>query len=270
MIIIGELINASRKKVAEAIQTQDVEAIQSLAVSQAERGADFIDVNAGVFGDKEKASLKWLVQVVQDCVDKPCCIDSPNPHAIEDALAGHKGVPMINSISLEQRRYEDMLSLLKGGECKIIALCTSDSGAPKLAEERVETARELVEKLVHNKFSPQNIYVDPMVQAISTSSDHGASFLASVRKIKASLGVNTVCGLSNISFGLPERKHINRTFMAMAIAMGLDAAIVDPLDKKMMATIITAGTLAGNDNYCRQFLQAYREGLIGEANAGRN
>jgi 5-methyltetrahydrofolate--homocysteine methyltransferase len=260
MIIVGELINASRKKIAEAIESQDTAAIQAIAKDQYENGANYIDVNAGVFVGKEPEYLQWLTSTVQAAVEAPCCIDSPDPKAIEAALAVHKGTPMINSISMEKERYDALLPIVAGTDFKVVALCMSDKGMPQTTDERLAIAEELVNNLVKNKVPVENIYVDPLVQPISTNDSFGVEFLNSVERIlKTFPGIHTVCGLSNISYGLPERKFLNQTFMVMAIAKGLDGAIVNPLDKKMMASIIAAEALAGNDEWCSAYLSAYRE-----------
>lgn len=259
MIIVGELINASRKKIAAAIENKNTEAIQTIAQDQHAHGADYIDVNAGVFVDKEVDFLNWLVSTVQESSDVPCCIDSPNPEAIEAALAVHKGTPMINSISLEKERYEALLPVVSNTNFKVVALCMSDKGMPQTVDERLAIADALVNNLVKRNVPLENIYVDPLVQPISTKSSFGVEFLNSINVImKTFPGVHTICGLSNISYGLPERKYLNQTFMVMAILKGVDGAIVDPLDKKMMAAIIAAQTLAGKDEWCSNFLAAYR------------
>lgn len=260
MIIIGELINASRKQIAPAIENKDTDTIQKIAKDERENGADFIDVNAGVFVGKESDYLKWLVTTVQETVEAPCCIDSPDPKAIETALSVHKGIPMINSISLEKERYEALLPVVSGTECKVVALCMSDKGMPETTDDRVSIADELINNLLKNNVPLDNIYVDPLVQPVSTKDSYGIEFLNAIEKIINKFpGVHTICGLSNISFGLPERKFLNQTFMVMAIAKGLDAAIVNPLDKGMMAKIVAAETLAGKDEYCSQYLQAWRD-----------
>lgn len=260
MIIVGELINASRKKIASAIENKDTEVIQTIAKDQHEHGANYIDVNAGVFVGKEPEYLQWLTATVQAAVDTPCCIDSPDPKAIESALTVHKGTPMINSISLEKERYEALLPIVAGTDFKVVALCMSDKGMPQTTDERMGIADELVNSLVKNNVPVENIYVDPLVQPVSTNDTFGVEFLNSIEILmKTFPGIHSVCGLSNISFGLPERKFLNQTFMVMAIARGLDGAIVDPLDKKMMANIIAAEALAGNDEWCSAYLAAYRE-----------
>lgn len=263
MLIVGELINASRKAIASAIDSKDKGGIQKIAKDQKEAGAHYIDVNAGAFVGKEVEYLKWLVTTVQEATDNPCCIDSPDPKAVEAALSVHKGTAMINSISLEKERYDAMLPILTGTECKVVALCMSDKGMPETADERVKIAEELVDNLVDRGIPLENIYVDPLVQPISTNDVFGMEFLNATEQIMNHFpGIHTICGLSNISYGLPERKLMNQIFMVMAIAKGLDSTIVNPLDRKMMASIIAAEALAGRDEFCSEYLRAYRAKML--------
>lgn len=263
MIIIGELINASRKAIKAAIEAQDAAAIQQVAKDQAEAGADYIDVNAGVFVGKEPEYLKWLVETVQAAVDKPCAIDSPDPAAVEAALAVHQGTPMINSISLEKERYDKLMPIIAGTDMKVIALCMSDKGMPKTVDDRMQIADELVNGLLKNNVKVENIFVDPLVQPVSVENTFGVEFINAIEKLVAAYpGIHTACGLSNISYGLPARKFMNQTFMTMAIAKGLDGAIINPLDRRMMANIIAAEALAGKDNFCMNYLKAFRAGMF--------
>ncbi|MEJ2476389.1 MAG: dihydropteroate synthase, partial [Desulfobacterales bacterium] len=207
MFIIGELINASRKTIKAAIEAKDAAAIQKVARNQAEAGADYIDVNAGVFVGKEPECLKWLVETVQAVTDKPCAIDSPDPVAVEAALAVHRGIPMINSISLEKERYEKLMPIIAGTDLKVIALCMSDAGMPKTVEDRMKIADELVGGLTENNIPVENIYVDPLVQPLSVNESFGIEFVNAIERIVTTFpGIHTACGLSNISYGLPARK----------------------------------------------------------------
>jgi len=259
MLIVGELINASRKAIGEAIRVQDAEAVKKVAIDQRDAGANFIDVNAGIFVGKESEYLQWLVKTVQEVVDVPCCLDSPDPVAIQAALSVHKGAAMINSISLEKVRYDTLLPVIAGTDLKVIALCMSDEGMPETTQQRLKIADRLINGLVQNNVPIGNIYVDPLVQPVATNKDFGAEFLNAVEAIsKEFKGVHTMCGLSNISYGLPNRKFINQAFAIMAIAKGLDGLIINPLDKRMMASLITAETLIGRDDYCGNYLRAYR------------
>ncbi|MCE5242156.1 MAG: methyltetrahydrofolate cobalamin methyltransferase [Syntrophobacteraceae bacterium] len=261
MVIVGELINASRKSVAGFIEAQDAGAIQELARKEFEAGAQYIDVNAGTFVGRESHYLKWLVTVVQEAVNAPCCIDSPDPDAIEAGLSVHRGAPMINSISLEKGRYDRLLPMVAGTDFKVVALCMSDEGMPETVDDRMAIADKLVNGLLRSNVKMENIYVDPLVQPLSVNKEFGREFLNSIEKITAAFpGIHTMCGLSNISYGLPNRKFLNQAFVVMAIGKGLDGAIVNPLDRRMMANIIAAEALAGRDDYCMNYLKGHRAG----------
>lgn len=263
MQIVGELINASRKKIRDNIKEKNKESIVEVATQQYDAGATFIDVNAGIFVGQESDYVKWLVKTVQEKLDVPCCIDSPDPKVIEEAIKVHNGTPMINSISLESERYNNILPLLKGSDAKIIALCMSDEGMPYTKDERMKIADKLVNSLVSNNVAIENIYVDPLVHPIGSGDNLGMEFLNSIEAIhKEYKGINTICGLSNISYGIPNRQIANQAFMIMAIAKGLNSAIMNPLDKKMMANIVTAEMLVGKDQFCEKYMNAYRNGLF--------
>jgi 5-methyltetrahydrofolate--homocysteine methyltransferase len=166
---------------------------------------------------------------------------------------------MINSISLEKERYDQLLPILAGTDLKVVALCMSDEGMPQTADERLTIAEKLIQGLVKNNIPIENIYVDPLVQPVSTSDTFGIEFLKAIDLIATTFkGVHTICGLSNISYGLPVRKFLNQVFMVMAIASGLDGVIINPLDRQMMANIIAAQTLMGKDEFCGEYINAYR------------
>jgi len=266
MILVGELINASRKPVAEALKTTDREAVAQLAQEQTKAGADFIDVNAGLSEEREAELLRWLVETVQSRVETPCSLDSPNPKAIEAALAVHRGTPpMINSISLEKERWDRLLPILQGTALKVVALCMSDEGMPETCDQRLTIAEGLIEGLAGAGIPLENIFLDPLVQPVSTNTSYGRAFLEAVEGIMTRWpGVHTICGMSNVSFGLPERKRINEVFLVMALCRGLDAAILNPLDRRTMAGLVTAEMLAGRDDFCARYLEAYRAGLLSE------
>lgn len=260
MLIVGELINASRKTIAGAIEAQDAGFIKKVAQEEYEAGAGYIDVNAGIYLDKEADYIEWLIKNVQEVVDAPCCIDSPDPRVIERGLAVHKGKAMINSISLEKERFDALLPIVRGSDLKIVALCMSDEGMPETAEERLIIADKLINLLLQNNIALDNIYVDPLVQPISTKSSFGYEFLIAVEEIMTRFkGVHTICGLSNISYGLPVRKVLNQTCAVMAVAKGLDSLIVNPLDKQMIAGLLAAEAVIGKDDYCVNYLKAYRQ-----------
>jgi cobalamin-dependent methionine synthase I len=235
-----------------------------VAREQAEAGAHYIDVNAGTFLDKEVGYLCWLVETVQNAVDLPLCLDSPNPEALAEAIKHHKSEPMINSISLEKERYEALLPVVTGRPCRVVALCMAETSMPTTVEERVEVGAELINKLTNRGIPLEKIYLDPLVQPISVDTGMGTAVLGAIQKIMNDFpGVNTICGLSNISFGLPMRKVINRNFLALCMASGLSAAILDPTDQQLMATLLSTDMLLGRDEYCENFIEGYQSGRIG-------
>ena len=265
MLVVGEQINTSRKSIAAAVKAQDVDFISEVARHQAEAGAHYIDVNAGTFLDAEVDYLCWLVEVVQKAVDLPLCLDSPNPKALAEAIKHHRGEPMINSISLEKERFEALLPVVTGKPCRIVALCMAETSMPNTVEERVEVGAELISRLTNAGIPVEKIYLDPLVQPVSVDTGMGMAVLGAIHKITKDFpGANTICGLSNISFGLPMRKVINRNFLALCMASGLSAAILDPTDKHLMATLVSVEMILGRDEYCGSFIEAYQSGRIGE------
>jgi len=263
MIIVGEKINTSRKRVAQAVEERDVDYIAKMARDQAEAGANYIDVNAGTFLDQEVESLCWLVEVVQERVDLPLCLDSPNPKALSAAIKHHKGEPMVNSISLEKDRYEELLPVVTSSPCQIVALCMAETSMPSSVDERVQVGAELIGRLTKEGILLENIYLDPLVQPVSVDTQMGTAVLGAIEKIMQEYpGVNTICGLSNISFGLPMRQLINRNFLALCMMSGLSAAILDPTDTQLMATLLSVEMLLGRDEYCGSFIEAYQAGRI--------
>ena len=265
MIIIGEKINTSRKSIEEAVRKRDTAFITRVARDQSEAGAHYIDVNAGTFLDQEVDCLCWLVETVQREVSLPLSLDSPNPRALAEAIKRHKGEPMINSISLEEDRFRSLLPVITSQPCHVVALCMGQTSMPTTTEEKVQAGSELIEKLTGEGIPLEKIYVDPLVQPVSVDISMGLATLEAIYKImKVFPGINTVCGLSNISFGLPERSLINRNFLALCAAYDLSAAILDPTDKQLMATLLAIEMLLGRDEYCENFIEAYQSGRISE------
>jgi cobalamin-dependent methionine synthase I len=263
MLIVGENINTSRKRIGEAVEKQDAQFIAQVAKNQADAGAHFIDVNAGTFVNRETEYLCWLVKTVQDAVDLPLCLDSPSPKALSEAIKHHRGEPMINSISLEEDRFQGLLPVITSQPCKVVALCMAQTSMPTTTDERVAVAAELIEKLTNAGVALEDIYVDPLVQPVSVDVNMGNAVLEAIQRIMETFpGVHTICGLSNISYGLPLRKLVNRNFLALATARGLSAAILDPTDKRLMATLLSTRMILGKDEYCGDFIDAYQNGII--------
>ncbi len=263
MIVVGEKINTSRKSIAEAVEKRDVDFIVKVAQAQVDAGATYIDVNAGTLLEEEIDALCWLVQTVQGAIDIPLSLDSPNPAALAEAIKLHNGEPMINSISLEKDRLDALLPIVTLQPCAVVALCMAETSMPTTTEERVEVGSELIDKLTDSGVMLEKIYVDPLVQPVSVDTNMGVATLGAIDQIMGKyVGVNTICGLSNISYGLPERKLINRNFLALAIAHGLNSAILDPTDNLIMATMYTVEMLMGKDEYCGNYIDAYEKGII--------
>jgi len=264
MIVVGERINTSRKSIQKAVEERDADFIRAEALKQAEAGADFLDVNAGSNVRTESADLKWLMEVVQDAVEVPLCIDSPNPQVLEEAIALHRnGTPMINSITAEQERMEALIPLLKETDALVVALCMGGSGMPSNAQERLDAARTILERLSSTGIARERIYFDPVICPISTSPEAAGAALETVRTISTEFeGCHTICGLSNISFGLPKRTHINRSFLALMLNAGLDSVIMDPTEPMMMATLYATNAILGRDEFCLEYISAAREGKL--------
>jgi len=266
MLIVGERINTSRKVKGEpvvenAARNRDAEYFIDLARKQCEAGAKYIDVNAGTLLDGEPEALEWLVETVQGELDVPLSLDSPNPVAIERALKVHKGQAMINSITAEQERYDKILPFVKEYETKVIALSMGDAGIPSDSEGRISVAKELIGKLIADGVKPENIYSDPLVYPVATGPQYGLAVLDTIRTVKSEFpDVQTIAGVSNVSHGLPSRKFLNQAFAVMCMTAGLDAAIIDPLDRQLMALVYAAEALRGRDEFCAEYLSAARAG----------
>lgn len=263
MLIVGERINSTRESIAKAIREQDSAFIQDEARQQAEAGADYLDVNAGAFLGEEMKYLTWLVNIVQDVTDKPLCLDTSSAESLAAALKLCKVKPMISSISGEKKRYDSFLPIVKNSGYKVIALCVDDSGIPHTTDARVQVADRLIGSLVAEGVAPDDIYTDVVAQAVSTDDKAGGVTFETIRRVNAAHpGVHTILGLSNVSFGLPNRRLINQNFMSMCMSAGLDAVIADPKDKKLIANIFAANLLMGKDRHGMNYIRAFRAGKL--------
>jgi 5-methyltetrahydrofolate--homocysteine methyltransferase len=265
MIIVGEQINTSRKSIAEAVEKRNASYIVKVARDQVEAGAHYVDVNAGTFLEQETECLCWLVETVQSGLDLPLCLDSPNPRALAEAIKRHKGEPIINSISLEAERFRALLPVVASQPCQVVALCMAEMSMPTTVEDRVQVGGELINRLTDAGIPLEKIYVDPLIQPISVDTKMGLAALGAIAGIMNDFpGVNTICGLSNISFGLPARRLINRSFLSLCVSHGLSAVILDPTDKQLMATLLSVEMLLNRDEYCDGFITAYQAGRIAD------
>lgn len=264
MIIIGEKINGTIPRVKKAIEEKNEEFIRDLALKQTEAGADYIDVCAGTAPEIEVNTLKWLMDIIQDVVDKPLCIDSPNPRSIEAVFKYAKKPGLVNSVSEEGDKCEVIYSLIQGTDWQVIALTCDNKGIPSDVQTRVDLTKVLVEKADKYGITPDKIHIDPLVMALSTDNQSLLKFVETMKAIKAMYPtIKVTSGLSNISFGMPLRKIVNQNFLTIAVYEGMDSAIMDPCNRDMMATLLATEALLGRDRFCRKFSNAYRKGKIG-------
>lgn len=267
MLVIGENINASTRSVAEAIVNRDREFLESLAKAEAAAGVDFIDVNTGTgYGspEQEMATMEWLVEVVQRVTGKPLVIDSESPHIIEAALRKYHGIsPIINSVNAEPERLASIGSLAMEHQAWLVVLAMGTKGIPDNVEERLATCDQIMEQLTHLGLREERIFFDPLVLPIAVDSTQGLVTLKTIEQIKSRYpNARTVMGLSNISYGLPNRKLVNQAFLVMATYAGLDAVILNPLDAKTMSFIKTANMLTSRDPLCKGYIRAHRKGIL--------
>lgn len=264
MIIIGEKINGTIPSVKKAIEERNEDFIRNLAVKQAEARANFLDVCASTAPEVEVETLKWLIEIVQDATDTPLAIDSPNARTIEAVLPYAKRPGLINSVSEEGDKCEVIYPLIKGTEWQVIGLTCDSNGIPSDVQTRINITNILVEKASKYDITPDRIYIDPLVIALSTDNNSLLKFIGTTRQIKELYPtIKVTSGLSNISFGMPLRKVVNQNFLTLAMYAGMDSAIMDPLNRDMMATIYATEALLGKDKFCRKFSTAYRKNIIG-------
>ncbi|MBL7071210.1 MAG: dihydropteroate synthase [Candidatus Omnitrophica bacterium] len=261
-IKIGERINSSRKPVARALAAKDETFIKKEAAIQKDAGAQMLDINCAFNSKDEAFDIEWAIRTAQGETGLPVSIDSPNPEAIEAGLKIHKGKALVNSITLEKNKAEAILPIVKKYGAQVIILTMDESGMPSTAEERAGLAGRALELSKKHGIAPEDIYIDPLVRAISSEAGQGIEVIESVRLIKSRHGLKTICGLSNISFGLPERSTLNAVFLSMMLISGLSAAILDPTNKRIRASLKASAALLGRDEYCKDYIKSFREGLL--------
>jgi cobalamin-dependent methionine synthase I len=267
MFIVGERINASRKRIARALDERDARWIAREARRQAEAGASFIDVNAGTSVAKEVANMAWLAEIVAGAVEIPLCADSANPEALVAALKLNRhGRPMINSITAEKARLEGILPLVRQFNTRVVALTMDDSGMPEDADGRVAVAEKLFGTLSAASVPADDVFFDVLVRPVSTDTRQAGFCLEAVRRIRERCpGVHFMCGMSNVSFGLPRRNLLNKTFLTMLMSAGQDGFILDPTEPGIMAAVYATQALLGRDEFCMAYIGAEREGKLGPA-----
>lgn len=264
MIIIGEKINGSIPVVGEAIKNQDKEVIKNRARVQAEANATFIDCCASVAESKEGETLKWMIDLIQEETDVPICVDSPSPRACIEGMKYCKKPGLINSVSMEGDKIDLIFPIIANTEWECVALLCDERGIPDTTRRSMEVFRNIMAKAEEYHIAPSRLHIDPLVVTLSTSEDALTMFTQCCRQIKSEYPeIHITSGLSNISFGLPGRKYVNQAFMVLAMEAGMDSAIVDPTNRDMMAMIYAADALLENDEYCLEYIDAFRDGIIG-------
>ena len=262
--IVAERINCTRKAIREATENRDAAAIREQARLQTEAGATYIDVNAGAHPDTELDNMRWLLEQVQAATTLPISLDSPSPLVLQAGLEALDGrAAMINSISLEAGKSEKLLPLVKQYNTAVIALCLGTEGMPNTAAERLDFAGRLIAQTRAAGVPDDHVFIDPLVRCVSAENEQGAEFLKGIRLIHAAYPLVHFCaGISNVSYGLPQRTLLNRAFLSLAVWEGLDGAIIDPLDKGVIAQLFATRAVAGLDEYCMEYMTAVREGLL--------
>lgn len=261
MLIIGELINGMFRDVSKAIQKGEADIIQHLAEEQVKAGATALDVNVGPYSKTPKTDMKWLVESIQKSVNVPLCLDSTKADVIEEGLKVAKSRAIINSTSADEAKMNTIFSLAKKYNAQVIGVVMDKSGISNTKEKRLELAAKIVAKAIDMGISSEDLYLDPMLLPINVGQDQEMDIIESIREFRQLChpAPNTLVGLSNVSQGTKIRSIINRTFLTMAMANGLTAAILDPLDSELMDALITAELILNKNIYCESFLEAYRK-----------
>ena len=264
MIVIGEKCNGFIPSVGKAIRERDEAYLRDLAIRQEEAGADYLDVCAAVDSEVEAETLLWLAQLVESASSLPLCIDSPNPAVLAQVLPHCKRAGIVNSVSMESGKIETIFPLIANTKWKVIALTCNNSGVPESVEGRLAIFEQIRTAAKEYGISEDRLLIDPIVHTLSTDEHALSTFAACAKEIRArSNGAHVVSGLSNISFGLPSRPVINHAFLTLAMQAGMNAAIMDVLDREMVGLLYATNALLGEDEYCMDYITAFREGRIG-------
>jgi 5-methyltetrahydrofolate--homocysteine methyltransferase len=259
-VIIGERINpTNRKLLAEEMKAGNLERVQQDAMSQVNAGAQILDVNAGVPLADEPKILADSIKLIQSVSDVPLCIDSSIVEALKCGLEAYQGKALLNSVTGEEERLETVLPLVKQFGCAVIGISNDDSGISEDINVRFEVAKKIVERAMDYGIPKEDVLIDPLVMPIGAINDAGKQVLELIKKLQNELQVNTTCGASNLSFGLPNRHGLNTAFIAMAIANGMPCAITNPLEKEIMQSIRGANVVMGHDPECSDWIMNYRE-----------
>jgi 5-methyltetrahydrofolate corrinoid/iron sulfur protein methyltransferase len=261
MFIIGELINGMYQNIGKAIKEKDKAAIQKCALEQIKAGTDALDINCGPASRDPASDIRWLIECVQEVTDKPLSLDSSKPQVIEAGLKVARNKVLINSTTADAEKLDILVPIAKEHNAKLIGLTISSKGIPQNKDQRLELAATIVATCVDKGFPVEDLYLDPIVLPVNVAQAQMQDILESIREFKiiSEPPPKTIVGLSNVSQGTTVRSLVNRTFLVMALSFGLDAAILDPLDKDLMDAAISAELILNKNIYCDSYLEAYRK-----------
>ncbi|MFI4866995.1 MAG: dihydropteroate synthase [Steroidobacterales bacterium] len=273
-VIIGERINPTGRKILAAeMSAGDFSRVDADARAQVEAGAQMLDVNAGIPLADEPAILAKAIQLVQSITDVPLSIDSSIVAALEAGLAVYKGKALVNSVTGEEERLESVLPLIKKYGAAVVAISNDETGISEDPDVRFEVAKRIVHRALDHGIPVCDIVVDPLVMPVGAINRAAVQVMRLVHRLKTELKVNTTCGASNISFGLPRRNGINAAFLTMAIGSGMTSAITNPLHPEVVEAVLGADVMMGHDPDCARWIRKFREpppvGASGEAGRGR-
>ena len=259
-VVIGERINPTgRKLLTEEMKAGNLDRVLKDAEAQVLAGAQMLDVNAGVPLADEPKILADSIKLIQENFDIPLCIDSSIIAALESGLEAYKGKALLNSVTGEEDRLETVLPLVKKYGCAVIGISNDDTGISEDINVRFEVAKKIVERAMDHGIAKEDVVIDPLVMPIGAINSAGKQVTALIKMLQNDLGVNTTCGASNLSFGLPNRLGLNTAFIAMAIGAGMTSAITNPLEKEIMQSVRAANVVVGNDPECTDWIANYRE-----------
>ena len=270
-VIIGERINPTGRKIlAEEMKNGDYSRVEADALAQVEAGAHMLDVNAGIPLADEPRILAEAVQLVQSITDVPLSIDSSIVEALEAGLAVYQGKALVNSVTGEDEVLERVLPLVAKHKAAVVAISNDETGISEDPDVRFAVAKKIVERAADHGIPHNDVVVDPLVMPIGAINTSGVQVMALVRRLRDDLKVNTTCGASNVSFGLPNRNGINSAFLTMAMGAGMTSAITSPLHPEVMQAVRGGDVMMGNDPNCANWIRAYREPAAeGESRGGR-
>ena len=259
-VIIGERINPTGRKIlAEEMKVGDYSRVQTDALAQVLAGAQMLDINAGIPLADEPRILAEAIQLVQSITDVPLSIDSSIIEALEAGLAVYQGKALVNSVTGEDEVLERVLPLVAKYGASVVAISNDETGISEDPNERFKVAKKIVERAADYGIHYSDVIVDPLVMPIGAINTAGLQVMHVVRRLREELKVNTTCGASNVSFGLPNRNGINSAFLTMAMGAGMTSAITSPLHPEVMAAVRGGDVMMGNDPNCANWIKAYRD-----------